>query len=141
MSTTTYTARAERSGDWWAVAIDEVAGGVYTQGRTLREARRMAADAIAAVLNVPVDEVHVELNVAGTARQLRALERARREARKASRAEGEALAAAVAALLATGMSQRDAGEILELSHQRISQVAPSKPKKPNSTRKRRMQDA
>lgn len=138
---TTYAASAERSGDWWAVTIDEVAGGIHTQGRTLREARRMAADAIAAVMDVPIDDVRVDLTVAGTARQLKALERARQEARKASRTEGEALTAAVAALLATGMSQRDAGEILGLSHQRISQVAPAKPKKAAKAKTRRMQDA
>ncbi|MDI2126668.1 type II toxin-antitoxin system HicB family antitoxin [Yinghuangia seranimata] len=132
---TTYTARAERSGDWWAVSIDDVAGGIHTQGRTVREARRMAADAIAAVLDVPVDTVNVDLVIEGTSAELKQLRTAREAARQAARDEGEALTDAVAALLHTGMSQRDAGDILDLSHQRISQLASAADRKPKRTRK------
>ena len=46
---------------------------------------------------------------------------------------------AVAALLATGMSQRDVGDILDLSHQCISQLAPAA--KRGKPKTRRLQDA
>ncbi|MGW0665335.1 hypothetical protein [Streptodolium elevatio] len=119
-----------------------MAGGVYTQGRTVREARRMAADALAAVLDVPLDTVRVDLAIEGTGAAIKQLRTARKAARKAAQDEGQALADAVAALLATGMSQRDVGDILDLSHQRISQLVPTAAKTGKAkTKPRKLQDA
>ncbi|WP_331769023.1 type II toxin-antitoxin system HicB family antitoxin (plasmid) [Embleya sp. NBC_00888] len=124
MTPTVYQATAERSGVWWAVSVEDAAGGVYTQGRTLAEAADMAQDAVAAALDVSPDEVRVELSVAGTTEALHTLDQARRAAEEADRTASRALADAVATLLDTGMSQRDAGRVLGLSHQRVSQLAP-----------------
>lgn len=56
------TARAQRSGDWWAVEVPEVPG-VFTQARRLDEIPAMVADAVALVASVSADEVDVEVVV------------------------------------------------------------------------------
>ena len=55
-----YTARAERSGSWWAISVPEVTG-VYTQARRLDQVPDRARDAIAGVLEVPMRSFDVEV--------------------------------------------------------------------------------
>ncbi|MEU0940986.1 type II toxin-antitoxin system HicB family antitoxin [Embleya sp. NPDC005971] len=140
MTPTVYQATAERSGAWWAVSIEDAAGGVYTQGRPLAEVADMARDAVATALDVSPNEVRVELSVAGTTEALNTLDQARRAAEEADRTASRALADAVATLLDTGMSQRDAGRVLGVSHQRVGQLAPRRTttKRP---RRGKLQDA
>lgn len=111
--TTGYEARLHRIGRWWAVDIPRVA--VHTQCRTLDEAEDMARDAIAEGLGVRPDTITVQLVVPEFAPLLRGV----REAR--THRAAEALADAARTLVEDlGVSERDTGRLLGLSHQQMS---------------------
>jgi predicted RNase H-like HicB family nuclease len=56
----TYTARARRVGDWWAIDVVEFPG-IFTQVRRLEQAEAMARDAIATMLDIPTAQINVEV--------------------------------------------------------------------------------
>ncbi len=62
MSRMRYTAIAERSGRWWALHVPAVPG-VFTQSRTLKEARSMVRSAVSLALECPPDSFDVDLEV------------------------------------------------------------------------------
>jgi predicted RNase H-like HicB family nuclease len=127
--TTTYTASAERCGKWWAVRVPDVPGAI-TQGRNLKEAAEMAREAVALVLDLPEDQVEIDLVPKLPTATVAALEdfQTRRAAREsAEEAERAAQEAAARALVTeAGLSVRDAGVILGISHQRVAQLAPTR---------------
>ena len=55
----TYNATATREGRWWVVDVPDI--GV-TQGRTTREAERMAVDLVAIMLDISVEQVSVNVD-------------------------------------------------------------------------------
>ncbi|MFW5417596.1 type II toxin-antitoxin system HicB family antitoxin [Nocardiopsis sp. CNT-189] len=59
-----YGARCERDGRAWTVDVPELR--IHTFGATLADAEEMARDAIALVLDAPVERVSVALEVVGT---------------------------------------------------------------------------
>jgi hypothetical protein len=83
----------------------------------------MARDAVAGVLDVPIENVSISLHVQGVEDQLSEAREAREAKAQAVEREREALGKAVAALLDAGASQRDAALLLGVSHQRISQIS------------------
>jgi predicted RNase H-like HicB family nuclease len=117
----TYTAVCRRSSGWWAIGVPELKG-VHTQARRLDQAEGMARDAIALMLDVDPATIAVEVRPEQPSVVSRALE-ARRAARQAEETAERATAAAVQALLDDGYTVRDAGALLSLSPQRISQIA------------------
>jgi predicted RNase H-like HicB family nuclease len=117
-----YTAVCRRSGNWWAVSIREIKG-VHTQARRLDQVADMARDAIALMLDVDPAEVQVSVKPEVPKPVEDALA-ARRAAREAEQAAEATTAAAVRQLLDEGYTIRDAGRLLGLSPQRISQIAP-----------------
>lgn len=125
MSTTTYTALAERSGDWWAIEVPEVRG-VRTQAKRLDRAEYMARDAIALMLDVPADSFDVEVHPHLSAEAedaVRCLSKARDELEEARRNFVHAGREAARALVqGMGLTVRDAGRILHVSHQRVDQL-------------------
>jgi predicted RNase H-like HicB family nuclease len=122
VKTNAYEATATRSGGWWSVEIPGVQGGIFTQGRNLADAERMAQDAISGVLGVPIESVAVRLRVVGVEKALAAVEAARRRREEAAQNERATLARASSALVELGLSQRDAARLLGLSHQRVNQL-------------------
>src|SRR5256885_15766929 len=54
----TYRATARREKKWWVV---EVPGVGTTQGRTTAEVQRMAADLVAIMKEIPLEDVRVEV--------------------------------------------------------------------------------
>ena len=60
MKRKTYTARCQRSGDWWAISVPELRG-VHTQARRLEKAEATVRDAIALFLDVPSDSFEVRI--------------------------------------------------------------------------------
>lgn len=122
---TTYTARATRTGDWWAIDIPEL-DGVYTQARRLDQVEAMARDAIAIVLEVDPDSFEMTIEPVLPAEAQRIVDEL-----KASRAAAD-LAANLAALRAKMVAVvlhdhehlpfRDIGEVLGLSYQRAHQL-------------------
>ncbi len=134
---TNYTAEVERddAGNW--IASVPALRGVHTHARTLASLRRYLQDAIALWLEVGLldagnpdphvdqESITVELQVKLPARARRAADTARRRRERARGAEAEAAAAtreAARALVESGLSRRDAAEVLELSHQRVHQL-------------------
>lgn len=123
-----YRATATRSGRWWAVVVPAVPGAL-TQGPTLKAAAAMAREAVALVLDIPEESVVIDLrpelpDTAATA--LNDFRSRRSERERAEEAEREAQATAAQVLREAGLSVRDAGEVLGVSHQRVSQLAPKK---------------
>lgn len=124
-----YTMELTRSGKWWHVYMPEL--DRVTQGRTLAEVDEMARDLIVLVAEergVQLDPEAIELHrtvrlpdeVANHLRQADAL---REQARQTQQAALNEQSAAVRELRESGVSLRDAGAALGLSHQRVSQLA------------------
>jgi hypothetical protein len=122
-----YAATAERDGGWWIVQVrvPELQRTLTTQVRRLDQARPMAADLVATVTGASVDDSAVSVvpvleaplrdKVAG-AREARAeLERIQAIAFESTRAAARSLTAA-------GISNRDAGLLLGITHQRVQQL-------------------
>jgi predicted RNase H-like HicB family nuclease len=120
---TTYRVVCRRSGGWWAISAPDLKG-VHSQARRLDQVPGMAREAIALMLNVAPETVQVEVFPEVPSPVSQALE-ARRAARLAEETADRATAAAAQALLDDGYTVRDAGALLGLSPQRISQIAPS----------------
>ncbi len=125
MKRKTYTARCQRSGDWWAISVPELRG-VHTQARRLEKAEAMVRDAIALFLDVPSDSFDVRIEPVlprdlqgkvGRARKVRG------QAEVLQREAAIASAQVAADLVHTAhLTVRDAGRVLGLSHQRITQL-------------------
>ena len=125
MKRKTYTARCQRSGDWWAISVPELRG-VHTQARRLEKAEAMVRDAIALFLDVPSESFDVRIEPVlprdlqgkvGRARKVRG------EAEVLQREAAIASAEVAADLVQTAhLTVRDAGRVLGLSHQRITQL-------------------
>ena len=125
MKRKTYTARCQRSGDWWAISVPGLRG-VHTQARRLEKAEAMVRDAIALFLDVPSDSFDVRIEPVlprdlqgkvGRARKVRG------EAEVLQREAAIASAEVAADLVQTAhLTVRDAGRVLGLSHQRITQL-------------------
>jgi predicted RNase H-like HicB family nuclease len=126
--TVTAVYRYERQPDGGAAWIVELAEEprCHTFGRTLRAAQRNLREAAAAWYEVDPSQVEVHDDVRLPAPASRALGRSRtlrdRE-HKAHEQARAATAAAVAALRDVGLSERDTGTLLGLSHQRVHQLA------------------
>lgn len=113
----------DESGAWLA-QVSEIPG-CHTWGRSLREARRRAREALALWVD-DVDDVELEYIVRLPRDVRHAVRRGKaareRSAREAERAQRE-LQKVIEALERAGLSRRDTAELLDLSHQRVQQVA------------------
>jgi predicted RNase H-like HicB family nuclease len=120
-----YKALCTREGGWWAVDVPDVPG-VHPQAKRLDQAESMARDAIALMLEVPSDSFDVEVEPVLDADVDKALEEWI-ESIQALEDTKQQVAMAIAALLILlvrqhGLSYRDAGRIVGLSHQRVQQI-------------------
>ena len=132
MNRVRYTAVAERSGRWWALHVREVPG-VFTQARTLREARGMVRSAVSLALGCPRDSFDVDLEVRvpanGTLSTGDSVTALLRDVAEKDLAAGRAVALASAAtrraattLRDAGLTLSDTGELLGVSYQRVQQL-------------------
>lgn len=125
----TYKAIASRGERYWVVRVPGLGNdpeqGLPTQARTLAEVELMARDLVAVWLEVPEDsfgiEVVVELPAAVQAHLIRAFELREAAAHAQSEAADEYRAAALD-LRASGLTVRDIGKALDVSHQRAQQL-------------------
>jgi len=121
----TYTALAQRSGNWWAVDVPELKG-VRAQVKRLDQVEPMVRDAIALMLDVPEDAFEVEVRwqlLSSVDDAVLLLAKARREAEDAQRDLTEAATRAALALVKDmGLTVRDAGWVLGVSYQRVHQL-------------------
>lgn len=121
MEVKTYSAMCRRSGNWWAISVPEI-NGLFTQARRLDQVAAMAQEAIALLLDVDPAGIGVEVHPEFPDTVTEAL-RARQAAREADEKADQATESAVRSLLRDGYTVRDAGALLGLSPQRISQIA------------------
>jgi hypothetical protein len=120
-----YRAIATRSGDWWAITVAGLPGA-FSQCKRLDQVEAMAREVIALMLDRdPADVGGVELDVHlpdQLADNLAALRQSERLADDARQAAAHAQRRAAEQLRAAGMSVRDVGRLLGVSHERVSQI-------------------
>lgn len=118
-----YRATVTREGKWWMIAVAGIAG--VTQARRLAEAETMAKSFIAITLDVPEDDVTVEVDVHLSAGIEAHMQRAKQLRDTAAQAQSDAaieVRAAAAAMKAADMPLRDIGAALGVSYQRAHQL-------------------
>ncbi len=126
------TAVFEHEDKWWCVSIPEVSG-CQSAGRSLGEARRNIREALATCVDVFGDEADAVAKSAVILEEIRLPARAKRVLAKARKEREAAAAQASRAQTATvsaarelgdeGLSLRDVGELLGLSHERVKQLS------------------
>jgi len=131
-------ARDERG--WWVATIPEVPG-CYSQGRTIEQARERVREALQAWFDLAgpyagklVDSVELAKPIL---RAIASAEEARERARSAEELASERTRDAIVAMVETGLSLRDAGELLGVTRQRAQQLAASVTKAKAAVRKAR----
>ena len=113
----------DESGAW--IATVPAVRGCHTYGRSINEARARAREALGLFVRDAasarlVDDVRLP---ASLRRLLDAQRKARQRAEREQLRAREALSRAVRSLVESqGLSVRDAGELLGLSHQRVQQI-------------------
>lgn len=122
---TVYTAHVRREGRWWMVEVPEIDG--LTQARHLREAELMARELIAVTLGLELDEVAVRVTVSkiGDVDVDRALTRINAERSMAVLIDllaAEDTRDLAVSLKGQGLTLRDIGAVLGVSHQRVDQI-------------------
>jgi len=120
-----YSAKAVRSGDWWAITIPQLRG-VHSQARRLERAEGMAREAVALFLDVPPGSFEVEVVPVLPPEVQAEVDRARSVRGEAEALQREAATATARAArkLVKGarLTVREAGQILGVSHQRVAQL-------------------
>ncbi len=121
----TYRVVAERDGKWWGLEVPEIPG-TFSQARRLDQVEETIRDAISLMLEVAKDSFDLEIDVQlpqDELAQLRAFKTAQEKAVKAQAESSERARLLVAQLEADGLTMRDIGQVLGVSHQRVSQLA------------------
>lgn len=119
-----YTVRARRIGGWWALDVDGTPG-VRSQVRRIDQAEEMAREAIAGVLDIAPGsfEVVVAPEMPASVRTIvQQATTARSQAAQAQDAAAQLTRDAARRLVQEGLTVRDAGALLGVSHQRIAQL-------------------
>jgi predicted RNase H-like HicB family nuclease len=118
------TAVAQRSGPWWAVEVQEIPG-LFTQTKRLDQIAEMVRDAAATLTGEPEEnfEVVVAVHFGGEVDSV--VDAAREAARLLAEYQAKAAATstkAAASLADEGLTVREVGEVLGVSHQRAHQL-------------------
>lgn len=121
-----YRVTAERDGRFWFLRVPALPG-VFTQVRRLEQAPEMMQDAIALTLDIPAESFDVEVEPS-LAPELAELIASTRRVRNAAlhfvSGSNTLLASAVHALVdEQQLTVRDAAALLDLSFQRVAQLA------------------
>ncbi|HEY5180200.1 MAG TPA: hypothetical protein VIJ07_10590 [Dermatophilaceae bacterium] len=122
------TATATRTGEWWAIEVSDVQGGLHTQARRLDQVAATVADAVALAVDVSPETIEVTVIPQLAPRDAELIDAARhasQEAVRASELASQLSRQAVAQLRSEGMTVRDVGGLLGVSPQRVSQLVES----------------
>lgn len=123
----TYNATAAYDGRYWSVTFDDLPKGYggATQGRTWKEAHRMATDAVALLLDVEADSFNLVMRPAEPAMAAVVIEAEEtKAAAEAAEKEAAAALAKAARTLTRSLTVRDTGAILGVSYQYVAKLAP-----------------
>lgn len=116
---------AVRSGNWWAITVPEL-DGVFSQARRLDQVEACAREAIAMLLGVDesaVGELAVSVTPPDTvADLLRQLDVSEAAAASATAQTATLRRQVAQELLDEGFPMRDVGQLIGVSHQRVSQI-------------------
>lgn len=118
-----YTARVERGEQFWLVTIPEIQR--TTQASTLREVEPMARDLIAVMQQVDPQSFELKPDIVFPSVAYEHWTRAAKLREESARAQAEAAKEARTAALALanlGLTVRDIGAMLGVSHQRAAQL-------------------
>lgn len=131
------TAHCVRSEGWWAVEVPEIRG-LHTQARRLDQVEHMVLDAASLLTDRPESDFEVELAVdlpTPTANMVRRRAKAAQDAKEAQEFASSLSREAAARLAADGLTTRDIGTMLGMTHQRAGQLledrAPARPEDPS----------
>ena len=121
------TANCVRDGKWWIVRVPEIRG-LFTQVRRLDQVVEWVTDAASMLDDQPEDgwtvtvvpQLGAQNDAVVTSAKL-----ARERLRHAESQSAETNRTAITHLSALGLSTRDIGAILGLSHQRVQQIVAS----------------
>jgi len=122
----TYRANVSRDGRFWHIRIPEL--NRSTQALRYKDVPVMANDLIEIMTGLTTKEfdLHIEVQLPDAVQDhLARAEVLRKEAERKNSEAAKEKRAAVRALLAQGLSQREAGELLGMSFQRVSQLVKS----------------
>ncbi|MBI5160546.1 MAG: hypothetical protein HY996_03890 [Micrococcales bacterium] len=118
-----YEVTVRRDGRFWYIEVPALDGA--TQARNLGEVEEMAKDYIGSMIDVPVDRVEVEVAIelpADVRAHLAAASALREEEAHARTRAAEESRAAARALKSRGLTVREVGAALGISHQRAQQL-------------------
>jgi len=119
------TATATRTGQWWAIEVSDVAGGLHTQARRLDQVVSAVIDAVALVADVSPDAIEVDVIPMLPEAEADLIESARTASQEAALAAERASRLSrqvVEQLRSEGLTVRDVGGLLGVSPQRVSQL-------------------
>lgn len=121
-----YRATAERSEGWWAIGT-AVSGDrtVWTQSRRLDLASEVAAESVAMALDIPTAEISVMVEPVlkpDLAAEIHHVHELGADAARAQEAHAKANRSLASRLVDEGYSVRDAGVLMHISPQRVSQL-------------------
>lgn len=120
-----YRVDAVRSGDWWAISVPDLRG-VFSQTKRLNRVEATAREAIAMMLDIEESEVgNIDVQVQPpqeVAGLLDELHHSVSVAEEASATAARARREAAKLLRDAGFPMRDIGQLLGVSHQRVSQI-------------------
>lgn len=122
-----YIVKCVSSGGWWAITVLELKG-VFSQARRLEQVEELAREAIALMLDVDPNSFDIDVQPE-LPQEVTHARKARSELREAEKSAEEATVLAARALLAKSYTVRDAGALLRISAQRVSQLVPTAARK------------
>jgi len=120
----TFTSTAQRDGRWWVVQCDQEPGAI-SQVAQLSQAVDRQREAISMITDIPEDEIEVVLNpvVSDEGLALIAeLKTVSAAVEKLQQSLGELRKRTIEELQSEGLSFRDIGVLLGVSHQRVAQL-------------------
>jgi predicted RNase H-like HicB family nuclease len=116
---------ATRSGSWWAIRVADLPG-VFSQCRRLDQVEQHAREAIALVLDIDQGEAGaIDVTVVSPAaitELVQSVRQADDTARHAAEAAAHTRKRAARTLVDQGYPLRDVGQLIGISHQRVSQI-------------------